>query len=101
FLMAASINGSDEYSACSGQQMQPVILGAACLVTPPTADVASRRHPASPSPLGLLLGSKGALMIEGENAGATDALAVDVTVQGANVQVTRIARFPSPPGGFA
>ena len=101
FLMAASINGSDEYSACSVQQMQPVILGAACLVAPPTADVAIRRHPTSPNPLGLLLGSKGALMIEGENAGATDALAVDVTVQSANVQITRIDLFPSPPGGFA
>jgi hypothetical protein len=101
FLMAATINGSDEYSACSVQQMQPVILGAACLVAPPTADVAIRRHPASPNPLGLLLGGRGTLMIEGENAGPTDALAVDVTVQNANVQITRIDLFPSPPGGFA
>lgn len=40
FLMAASINGSDRFSACSVYQMQPKIQGAYCVAAVPTVDAA-------------------------------------------------------------
>ena len=38
FLMATSINGSDQFSGCSIQQMQPRIQAASCIVPLPTID---------------------------------------------------------------
>lgn len=38
FLMATSINGSDQFSGCSVQQMQPRIQAASCIVPLPTID---------------------------------------------------------------
>jgi hypothetical protein len=41
FLMAPQLNGSDQFSACSIQQIQSVIAGASCLTTynPPDASI--------------------------------------------------------------
>ena len=41
FLMAPQLNGSDQFSACSISQIQPVIAGARCLTTysPPDASI--------------------------------------------------------------
>ena len=38
FLMATSINGNDQFSGCSIQQMQPRIQAASCIVPLPTID---------------------------------------------------------------
>jgi uncharacterized repeat protein (TIGR01451 family) len=38
FLMATSINGSDQFSGCSIQQMQPRVQEASCIVPLPTID---------------------------------------------------------------
>ncbi len=40
FLMAPSINGSDQFSPCSIEQMQPEIVGASCLTPTGAPDVA-------------------------------------------------------------
>ncbi|HWM27637.1 MAG TPA: M12 family metallo-peptidase [Woeseiaceae bacterium] len=39
FLMAPSVNGSDQFSQCSIEQMQPEIAGAACITVLPTVDM--------------------------------------------------------------
>lgn len=38
FLMSSSINGSDQFSGCSLQQMQPNVRAASCIVPLPTID---------------------------------------------------------------
>jgi hypothetical protein len=48
FLMAAQINGNDQFSPCSLEQMRPVIAGASCLSAVALADAALEIP--SPSP---------------------------------------------------
>jgi hypothetical protein len=38
-IMNPSINGSQEFSQCSLEQMQPAVAAASCLVTTPNADL--------------------------------------------------------------
>lgn len=40
FLMSPSINGSDDFSACSLQVMQPRVASASCIAALPAADIA-------------------------------------------------------------
>ena len=40
FLMAPSVNGSDEFSACSISQMQQEVAGSSCVTALPSTDVA-------------------------------------------------------------
>ena len=39
FIMAVSVNGSDQFSQCSIAQMQPAIAAAACITALPTVDM--------------------------------------------------------------
>ena len=49
FLMAPMINGSDQFSQCSIEQMQPEILSASCLTAIPQADVSLSSNTPNPT----------------------------------------------------
>lgn len=81
FIMAPSINGSDQFSACSITQMQDDIAAAACITALPSVDITVSFNGQSPSPL---LGTSVTLTFDVTNNGITQAtnVAVDVTLPG-------------------
>ena len=86
YLMSPVVNGSDEFSACSLQQMQPVIAGASCLYALPPSDVSAR---AVSSPAQVLLGTDFQINAAVDNHGA-DAFAVAVTGAGDGIDVSTV-----------
>jgi hypothetical protein len=81
FLMAPSLNSSDQFSACSLEQMQPFIDGADCIVPVLNADVSIAPVAAS---LTVLLGDPASVTFEVQNAGTDIAnnVMVDIGLPG-------------------
>ncbi len=86
YLMSPVLNGSDEFSTCSLQQMQPVIAGASCLYALPASDVSARTVS---SPAQVLLGTDFQINAAVDNHGA-DAFAVAVTGAGDGIDVSTL-----------
>ncbi len=79
FLMATSINGSDQFSSCSITQMQDDVAGAACITPLPSTDVALV---AGGQPGMVLLGDSATVSFDANSVGTDTAngINVDVTV---------------------
>jgi uncharacterized repeat protein (TIGR01451 family) len=77
FLMATSINGSDEFSGCSVSQMQPNIQGAYCLVPVATIDPAISLSGSLPA---VALGANATATFNVTNTGTAQATGVAVEV---------------------
>ena len=77
FIMAGSVNGSDQFSQCSIAQMQPAIAGASCITALPTVDmtVALDREVAP-----ILFGQTAAIGFEATNAGTETATNVELDI---------------------
>lgn len=84
FLMAPRLNGSDQFSQCSIDQMTPVIAGASCITPLPATDV----EVALVSSTTILFGADTTLNYDVDNNGTIDATNVvaDFTLP-ANVQL--------------
>ena len=79
FIMSPSINGSDQFSACSITEMQDNIVAAACIVPLPSVDMTISQSGQAPAPL---LGNSATVTFDVINNGTTQAsnVAVDVTL---------------------
>jgi uncharacterized repeat protein (TIGR01451 family) len=77
FIMATSINGSEEFSGCSIQQMQPNAQAAACIVPLPTIDP---KISLSGSPDPVELGQSATATFTVANAGSGEASGVTVEI---------------------
>jgi len=75
FIMAPSINGSDQFSACSITQMQDDISTAACITPLPSIDMVVSLSSQPPT---LLLGNSVTLTFDVTNNGTTQATNVTV-----------------------
>jgi hypothetical protein len=89
FLMAAQLNGSDQFSQCSLEQMQPIIAAAQCITPLAFSDAALSVAPASVSApvdqavsFAVTVSSVGALQVDGAIVTITvpPAIAVDSAV---------------------
>ena len=78
FLMAPSINGSDEFSACSLTQMQAIVASASCVTSIGSPDLAVLAS--GPQPV--LFGDSATVEIELNNVGAgvVDDATIDVSI---------------------
>jgi hypothetical protein len=90
FLMAPNVNYSSELSACSIEQMRPLLLGAVCLNDMPVADVSVTKASQSPNPVDVPLGGQGTLQARIASNGPTDALAVDIDVAASGIDLVRL-----------
>ncbi|HEX2140398.1 MAG TPA: M12 family metallo-peptidase [Woeseiaceae bacterium] len=77
FIMATSINGSDQFSGCSIQQMQPNVQAASCLLPVPTIDP---KITLSGSMDPVALGQSATATFTVANAGSGDASGVAVEI---------------------
>lgn len=79
FIMSTMVNGSDQFSACSIAEMQPVIAAANCFVPLPGSDISIA--PATP-PQVALLGNSATTNFSVRNNGTDDAqnVSVDITI---------------------
>ncbi len=79
FIMAPSINGSDQFSACSITQMQDDIAAASCITALPSVDMIVSLSGQPPTPL---LGNSVTVTFDVTNNGTTQAtnVAVDATL---------------------
>ncbi|MGB5624320.1 MAG: M12 family metallo-peptidase, partial [Woeseiaceae bacterium] len=79
FLMATSINGSDQFSSCSITQMQDDVAGAACITPLPSTDVTLV---AGGQPGMVLLGDSATVSFDANSVGTDTAndVTVDVTI---------------------
>jgi uncharacterized repeat protein (TIGR01451 family) len=77
FIMAGSVNGSEEFSSCSIAQMQPAIAAASCITALPTVDmtVALDREVAP-----ILFGETAAIGFVATNAGTETATNVELHI---------------------
>jgi uncharacterized repeat protein (TIGR01451 family) len=95
YLMNPVLNGSDQFSACSLQQMQPVIDRASCIAAIPDAPTADIRAALPVNPINATVGQTFAYRVEvnnggtglAMNAGATIALPSALAVQDATTDV--------------
>ncbi len=78
FLMAASVNNSDEFSQCSIDTMTPNITAASCIAPLPTVDMGIALN-GNLSPV--LLGATATLTFRSTNTGTQSATGVDVDVE--------------------
>lgn len=78
FLMAASVNNSDEFSQCSIDTMTPNITAASCIAPLPTVDMGIALN-GSLSPV--LLGANATLTFRSTNTGTQSATGVEVDVE--------------------
>ena len=79
FIMNPSANGSRTFSACSVQQMQPEIAGAACIT--PVAVASADLRPALPvNPINAPINTNFTYRVEVRNGGAIAATASTVTI---------------------
>ena len=78
FIMAQSLNGSDRFSQCSIEQMQPKIAAASCIVALPTVDMSV--EPDEPSQV-LFLGNSATLTFTVANVGTEAATNVGVEIE--------------------
>jgi hypothetical protein len=78
FLMAASVNNSDEFSQCSIDTITPNIAAASCIAPLPTVDMGIALN-GSLSPV--LLGATATLTFRSTNAGTQSATGVEVAVE--------------------
>lgn len=78
FLMAGSINDSDEFSQCSIDTMTPNIASASCIAPLPTVDL---RMTADNSGSSVLLGADASLSFTATNAGTQQATGVSIAVE--------------------
>lgn len=87
FLMAALYNGSDQFSACSLQQMQPELAAAACLTDVPPNDLSllPARVPVQAPGQPTFFGS-----VAIDNTGPTDAFGVAVSFDAADIELTAV-----------
>ncbi len=77
FIMASSVNGSDQFSACSITQMQDDIAAASCITPLPSVDMTISVSGADPTPL---LGNSVTLTFDVTNNGTTQASNVNADV---------------------
>jgi hypothetical protein len=79
FLMAPSVNGSDQFSQCSIAQMQPRIAAAACIEPLPSVDMTIGLDGSAPD---ILLGNAVSLTFDVTNVGTETAtnVAANITV---------------------
>jgi uncharacterized repeat protein (TIGR01451 family) len=70
FIMAPSVNGSDQFSACSISEMQVDIAAAACITPLPSVDMAISLNGQAPTPL---LGNSVTLTFDIANNGTAQA----------------------------
>jgi len=79
FIMAPSVNGSDQFSACSITQMQDDIAAASCITPLPSVDMTISVNGPNPAPL---LGNSVTLTFDVTNNGTTQAsnVTADVTL---------------------
>lgn len=77
FLMAAQLNGSDEFSTCSIAEMQDDINNASCITPLPSTDVALI---AGGQPAAVLLGNAATLTFDVNSVGTNNASGVNVDV---------------------
>ena len=77
FIMAVSVNGSEEFSQCSIAQMQPAIADAACITALPTVDMAvALDREVAP----ILIGETTAIGFVATNAGTATATNVELGI---------------------
>ncbi|MGA8203849.1 MAG: M12 family metallo-peptidase [Woeseiaceae bacterium] len=76
YLMAPSVNGSDQFSPCSIGQMQDDIAGASCITALPAVDMGISLN----STTMLLLGADTVLAFDAHNNGTLDATNVEVDI---------------------
>lgn len=69
FLMAAQLNGNDQFSACSITEMQDDVAAASCITPLPTADVAVL---ATASSQNILLGNSASMNFNVNSGGSQD-----------------------------
>lgn len=79
FIMAPSINGSNQFSPCSIAEMQPHIAGASCIFPLPSVDPSVTFN--GPPPVALV-GNSASITFDAPNLGTQDAtnVTVDITV---------------------
>jgi uncharacterized repeat protein (TIGR01451 family) len=78
FLMAASVNNSDEFSQCSIDTVTPNIAAASCIAPLPTVDMRMTTDDSSSS---MLLGGTVNLSFTATNAGTQQATGVSIEVE--------------------
>lgn len=93
FLMAADVNYSDEFSACSIQQIQSRILGASCLAPMQVADIEVLITP--PQTLSMRMGTEWQLSAVVRNAGPIDAYEIDIATTAIGIQIARFILVPA------
>jgi len=76
FLMAPRLNNSDQFSACSIQQMTAQVAAASCVSTLASEDVAINGNP----PGDILLGDNATITFNVDSAGSGDATGVSLDV---------------------
>ena len=79
FIMNPSANGSQTFSACSLQQMQPVIADAVC-ITPAAGGAADLRPVLPVNPINAQVGASFAYRIEVRNGGSVAATGATATI---------------------
>ena len=89
WLMSPSINGSDQFSACSISEMQSVVSQASCVTALPSTDVAVAVDEVPSTPL---LGNLERISFAVDSVGTEDAsnVSVDVTIPG-NVSLDSVS----------
>lgn len=93
FLMAPSINGSNQFSTCSISEMQPLIAAAFCITPLPGTDMTIALSGSAPAPL---LGNSATINFSVTNLGTdpADNVAVSVALPG----VVTFLSAAAPPG---
>ena len=79
FLMAPSVNGSNQFSPCSIAEMQPQIAAASCIFPLPSDDITVAPSGSPPAPL---LGNSATVNFDVNNAGTQAAtnVVIDITL---------------------
>lgn len=74
YVMNPVLNGSDQFSSCSVQQMQPVMNSASCITSVPTGLTADLRPTLPVNPINAAVATDFAYRIEVQNNGTATAL---------------------------
>jgi len=79
FIMAPTVNGSNQFSPCSIAEMQPVIAAASCIFPLPSDDITVAASGSPPTPL---LGNSATVNFDVSNAGTQAAtnVVIDITL---------------------
>ena len=78
FLMAPSVNGSDQFSQCSIAQIQPRIASAACITELPTVDMSISSTDGGST---VMLGNDAAVTFDISNVGTLEATNVEAEIE--------------------